>query len=137
MLIGTEFDHPLEQDVNLEETEDTPGYSAALKNAENIMKSFLYLKKLMGGADPFVNKITKVQTIDTSVASTQYTLAAGTGKILFKNLSSSDNASLFINSGEFILFPYESIELPLSGTDVVETNGHFSVIETEYKMGKG
>ncbi len=136
MVIQTEFDGLLEEDIILEETDNAVDYASILKNSENIMKSFLYLQKVMGGASPFVNAVLKVSTVNTSAESTTYTQNAEAGLIVFKNIDSTNNASIFFNDGEYVLFPYESIELPITEATTLKTNGKFSIIESEYKLGK-
>lgn len=137
MLIQTEFDNPLEEDVFFEETEQTQEYTNILKNSENILKSFLYLKKIADANNPYVNSIIKMDTIDTTSGKTGYTISAETGKILIKNISSTDSYSIYFNGGEFVMFPYETLEIPVKTDSVIETKGKFSIIETEYKIGKG
>ncbi len=137
MVIETEFDNPLEQDIVFEETEQTTATEELLKNTENIIKAYLYIKKIADASSPFINAIISVNTIDTSLEKTEYIINSETGKILFKNISSSENYSIFFNDGEFVLFPYESVELPVVSTTKIETYGRFSIIESEYKLGKG
>ncbi len=136
-LIQTEFDDLLENDIILEETDKTPDYAALLKNAENMLKSYLYIKKIADASSPFVNSIVKVSTIDTTLEKEEYVLNGETGKILLKNIHSADNCSIFFNGGEFVLFPYETIELPVKDNTTIETKGKLSIIESEYKLGKG
>jgi len=137
MFIETDIDKPLEEDIVFEETDQSPYLEDVLKNAENILKAFLYIKKIADTSNPFINKIIKVSTINTSDQREQYQLNEGTGKILIKNVSPTESYSIFFNGGEFILFPFEKIELPVDNTTIIETNGIFSIIESEYKLGKG
>jgi len=137
MFIKTNVDSPLEEDIVFEETDQSSHIEDVLKNAENILKAFLYMKKMLNESSPFVNSLTALKTIDTTSEKTIYMQNENTGKIVFKNISSTDNCSIFINDGEFVLFPYESVELPISQSDKIETNGTLSIIETEYKLGKG
>ncbi len=137
MIIETEFDNPLEQDVIFEETEQTQDYAEMLKNSENMLKAYLYIKKIADASSPFVNSVTKVSTIDTSLEKEEYALDEETGKILIKNISPTEQYSIFFNGGEFVMFPYETIELPVTDNTKVETKGRFSIIESEYKLGKG
>jgi len=137
MVIKTEFDGLLADDVAFEETEQTQDYSELLKNTENMLKSYLYIKKIADASSPFVNSVIKVDTVDTSISKAEYNIDNETGKILLKNISTTEQYSIFFNDGEFVLFPYESIELPVISTTKLETNGKFSIIESEYKLGKG
>ncbi len=50
MVVHTEFDNPLEEDVVFEETDETQSFEDILKNSENLMKSFLYMKKMFSAA---------------------------------------------------------------------------------------
>ena len=136
MVIETEFDDILENDIVFEETEQSPDYAQILKNSENILKSFLYLKKITDSSSPFVNAVVKMDTIDTSGEKVLYSQNEETGLILFKNTDALNNGSIFFNGGEFILFPFESIEFPIKTTTTLEINGIFSILESEYKIGK-
>ena len=133
MVIPTEFDDILENDLILEETEQSEKYADVLKNSENIFKSFLYLKKLMGASTPFVNKILKVETILAPALAT-VTILDTTGKILLKNTKTDANSSFFVNDGEFILLPTESAEIPIDNTYKLEIIGNFSMIQAEYHI---
>lgn len=137
MVIETEFDGLLEDDVIFEETDQQLDLAETLKNSENIMKAFLYIKKIVDSSSPFVNAVIKVSTIDTTLGKEEYVLDINTGKVLLKNISTTDSYSLFFNDGEFVLFPYESVELPVTEITKLETVGRFSIIESEYKLGKG
>ena len=132
MLIETEFDGLLEDDIVLEETNQVSSYEEILKNSENLIKSYLYLKKLMNASTPFVNAIVKASTIDTSSNTVEYVKDESTGLILVKNIDIVKSFSIYINEGEFILFPYESIEIPTAGLDKLELNGNFSILETKF-----
>lgn len=135
-LIETEFDGLLEDDMILEETDQALDYAQILKNSENILKSFLYLKKIADGSSPFINAVTKMDTVDTGGDKIIYTVNAETGLVVIKNVSSVANGSIFFNDGEFVLFPFESIEFPVLQTSKLELNGAFSILESEYKIGK-
>ena len=137
MVIETEFDGILEDDVIFEETDQQQDMAETLKNSENILKAFMYIKKIVDSSSPFVNSVIKVSTIDTTLGKATYSLDLETGKILLKNISTTESYSLFFNGGEFVLFPYESVELPVVATTTIETVGRFSIIESEYKLGKG
>lgn len=137
MIVTTEFDNPLEEDVVLEETEQTMQFSELMKNTENILKAYLYIKKIVDASNPFVNKVIKADTINTTDGKSQYLLNENTGKILIKNISPTDSYSIFFNGGEFVLFPFEKVELPVDSETIIETFGMFSIIESEYKLGKG
>ncbi len=137
MVIQTKFDNPLEQDIVFEETDETQQFEDILKNAENIIKSFLYLKEMSNASSPFVNSVIKMTTIDTSQEREEYQIDELTGKVFIKNISSTENYSIYFNNGEFVLFPYETLEFPVKEETVLETKGKFSIIESEYSLGKG
>ncbi len=137
MLIQTEFDNPLEDDIVFEETEQTQDYAEILKNSENMLKAYMYIKRIADSSSPFINKVLKVTTVDTALGKEEYQMMAETGKILIKNVSTTESYSIYFNDGEFILFPYENIELPVEIGTKIETQGRFSIIESEYKLGKG
>ena len=136
MVITTEFDDILENDIILEETDQVLNYADTLKNSENIIKSFLYLKKITDGVNPSVNAVLKMDTIDASEEKTVYLTNTEAGLILIKNTDALFNGSIFFNGGEFVLFPFESIEFPIVETSVIELFGKFSILESEYKLGK-
>ena len=46
MLIKTDFDNPLEEDIAFEDSGNTQSLEEVLKNSENILKSFLYLRRM-------------------------------------------------------------------------------------------
>lgn len=50
MVIKTEFDNPLEEDVVFEETDQTSDVEDILKNSENLMKAFLYMRKMFSSS---------------------------------------------------------------------------------------
>jgi len=135
MLVETDFDGLLENDVIFEETDQTLDYKEILKNSENIIKSFLYLKRVTDGTNPYVNSVLKMDTVDFA-EKTAYTPHVNTGLILVKNVSALVNGSIFFNGGEFVLFPFESLEFPILSTSVLELSGNFSILESEYKLGK-
>jgi len=136
MVVETPFDNPIGNDIVLEETDNSEEFKKLLQNSENIIKAFLYLKKIFEYSSPFINRVIKMNTIDTSKEKAVYEVAPNTGKILIKNIDSNSSHSIFFNGGEFVLFPYESVEFPIVETDTIETQGLFSIIETEYKIGK-
>ena len=137
MLIQTDFDSPLENDVVFEETDQTQDYSQILKNSENVLKSFLYLKKIIDSSSPFVNDVVNVTTMDTHIEKERYNFSIESGKILIKNIDATENWSIFFNDGEYVLFPFETVELPFKINTKLETMGRFSIIESEYQLGKG
>lgn len=132
MVVETEFDGLLEDDIILEETDETSSYEEVLKNTENLLKSYLYIKKIVNSSSPFVNAVIKAETVDTTASRTEYVTNQDTGLVLIKNIDTVQNFSIFINDGEFVLFPYESIEIPTAGIVKLETKGTFSILESKY-----
>lgn len=130
-IIETEFDGLLEDDIVFEETEEVLKYKDLLKNAENMYKSILYLKKLMSSGNPFINNIIKMNSVSNSEKTT-YSIDVKTGLIVLKNTSELDSAEIFLDGGKFLLFPFESIEFPITSSRMLELKGDFSMIESEY-----
>lgn len=134
--ISTGFDQPLENDVILEQLDGkAPAVQTTLKNAENVYKSFLYLRK-MYSSFPARSNILDMKTINN----TDYaplTIPEKATEILLNNFS-ANNAGIKINSGEYTLQPGEKIVLPLVAPDstvapaisgdTVELNGNISYI---------
>jgi len=132
MLIETEFDGLLEEDVIFEETDQSPGFVEIMKNSENLLKSFLYLKKMFN-TTPLLNRILKVQTVEETQKSL-ITQHADTNVMMVKNVS-DQNSELFINDGLLVLLPFESFEFPIDGTYKIEVSGKLSIVESQYKIG--
>ncbi len=130
--IVTDFDNPLEEDIVFEETEELLSLENTLKHSENIMKSFLYLRKMFGSS-PIMNKIIKVSTVE---ATSEQTIVpdAETNVVMIKNLS-DQLFSLKLNGGELVLLPYETFDFPLEGITTISFTGHGSIIETKFILG--
>ena len=129
--VVTEFDDILENDVIFEETENSMEMQDVLKNAENIIKSTMYLKKLVG-MSPVFNKLVKVSTLETT-AETTITPDAETNLILIKNLIDLP-LTLKINGGELVLLPFETFDFPVEGITSITMVGKASIIETKYRL---
>jgi hypothetical protein len=132
MLINTEFDNPLEEDIVFEETDETPSFEDILKNSENLIKSFLYLKKMFSSA-PELNTVYSFQTIET-IELAEIDIAEDTNVIMVKNVKDS-NSSIFLNGGELVLLPFESFEFPIHEDDVLEFIGRISIVQTKMTIG--
>jgi hypothetical protein len=134
--INTSFDQTVEEDVLLEQLDgQAPAVQTTLKNAENVYKSFLYLRK-MYSEFPARKTIIDMQT----ASYTDYTVVeipTKTNMILVNNYS-GQTAGIKINSGEYILQPGEKQEFPLIcpdttvvpavAGDVLELKGDISYI---------
>jgi len=131
MVITTEFDNPLEQDIVFEETDETQSFEDILKNSENMLKSFMYLKKLFNGT-PLLNKILKLETIEYS-EKTLYTIEPTANMVMIKNVDNV-NGSMFLNDGELILLPFESFEFPYIQGAQIEVQGKLSIVQSEYNI---
>ncbi len=132
MIVETAFDAPIEEDIVFEETEQTQDYAEMLKNSENMLKAYMYLQKLMKATIPFVNSIIKVETL-IAAEITEVAIEEDTGKIVLKNIDTEGFASFYIDGGEFMLFPSETIEIPITSAYKLEIKGNFSLMQTEYK----
>ena len=132
MLIKTDFDNPLEEDIVFEETDETPSFEDILKNSENLIKSFLYLKKMFSSA-PELNTVYSFQTIET-IELAEIDIAEDTNVIMVKNVKDS-NSSIFLNGGELVLLPFESFEFPIQEDDVLEFIGRISIVQTKMTIG--
>lgn len=113
--INTNFDQPVENDVTLEQLDgQAPAVQVTLKNAENVYKSFLYLRK-MYSSFPAKESILDIKTVDyTDYASV--VIPENSTEITINNFSGS-NAGIKINSGEYIIQPGEKITLPVVSPD--------------------
>ena len=130
--IKTAFDNPIEQDVQLEQIDNKPpAVETTLKNAENVYKSFLYLRK-MYSMFPKKETIAKADTKNyanyTTIDKPLYA-----NKILLTNLD-SDVVYIKINGGEFGILVGQTIELPIvpkddeENGDSIELKGKISYI---------
>lgn len=132
MIINTEFDNPLEEDIVLEETDETLSFKNVLRNSENMLKSVMYLKKLFT-MSPTFNRVVKVSTIDAT-SDTAIVPDPETNVILVKNITDS-NFELYLNGGQLILLPFETFDFPIDGIDTISCIGNGSIIETKYTTG--
>lgn len=132
MIVNTEFDGILEEDVIFEETDESPSFKEILKNSENLLKSFLYMKKMFN-TSPMLTEIIDVNTIETSVK-TEHTIVGGANMVMVKNIS-SNNLELYINNGLLVLLPFESFELPIKETTTIAVLGNASIVQSKYIIG--
>ena len=134
--IVTEFDQAVEIDVALEQIDGAaPAVQTTLKNAENVYKSFLYLRKMYSN---FPAKTT-ITGMDNVVYAT-YTVVTvlDDSNIIVVNNHSDLSAGIKINGGEYILQPGEKESFPLVAPDatvvptvsgdILELNGTVSYI---------
>ncbi len=113
--INTTFDSPIEEDVLLEQLDgQPPAVQTTLKNAENVYKSFLYLRKMYSN---FPGKETILSMNTVSLASyTPLTISERATHILVNNYS-ANTAGIKINGGEYILQPGEKMTFPIIAPD--------------------
>ena len=134
--INTRFDDPVSDDVALEQIDGKePAVATTLKNAENVYKSFLYIKKLYTGS------LSSAKVLDMgNIANSEYstiTIPDGAQNLRVSNTSATD-AFIKINSKEYKMQPSEIIELPIVapndtivpavGGDLLELKGEMSYI---------
>ena len=131
MVVKTKFDAPLEEDVILEQTENTQNITDLLKNAENIFKGFLYLKDMYSSAPTF-NKIVKIEYLD-GVSNKEIELNPDANFIVFKNGKKDDSEIYYNNNDKLVLYPYEQFDLPLFKDDKVKVSGTLNVIQIKYE----
>ena len=134
--IVTEFDQAVEIDVALEQIDGAaPAVQTTLKNAENVYKSFLYLRKMYSN---FPAKDTIISMATVSYGSyTIVSIPEKSNKIIVNNYSAS-SAGIKINGGEYILQPGEKESFPLVAPDptavpsvagdILEINGIISYV---------
>ena len=121
-VINTRFDQDVEQDVYLEQIEGKePAVATTLKNAENIFKSFLYIKKMYTGSLSSA-KVLAMGNVSNS-AYEVIVIPEDVQNLRVSNTSGSAS-SIKINDGEYIMQPGEVIELPIvpPSTDVATEN---------------
>lgn len=108
--INTQFDQELSSDVSMEEIEGGSGSIVdTLKNAENVYKSFLYLKKMYGGSLSSA-KTTGVGNVSNSVFEA-IEIPEDTSYVRIS--SQSQGAELRINGGVYIMQDGEILSIPL------------------------
>jgi len=132
-VIKTPFDDPISEDVTLEQTEnETMPYDQLLANAENILKSFLYLKDLYSSA-PVFNKIVKIQKFE-GANDTPVEIDTEANLVTIKNLSDSVSEVKYNDNEPLVLFQYEQVDIPIFSGDTIQLNGDFNVIQIKYEV---
>lgn len=112
-VIKTRYDDELYNDVILEQIDGKdPAVATTLKNAENIYKSFLYLKKMYTGGLSS-GKVVKMGTITSAGAYVDVTLLEDTTTLKVSNVSAANSAFIELNGEEYQMQPLEQITLPL------------------------
>jgi len=121
-IIKTRFDQEVNLDVALEMVDGKePAVATTLKNAENIYKSYLYIRKMYTGS------LSSAKVLGVgNVSNSEYeTITIPEDALNLRISNTSNSASSFkINDGEYIMQPGETIELPVvaPSTDVAAEN---------------
>ena len=129
-IIQTEFDDPIAEDVALEEAKEID-YKDIMANAENILKAFLYLKRLFSSA-PVFNAIVAIGLYEGDHQ--QITINPEANIVTIKNIDNTQGNVVYNNMDPLILMPYEQIDIPLRRGDTLETSGKFNVIQIKYEV---
>jgi len=115
LAITTSFDDSVENDVILEQIDgQTPPVETTLKNAENVYKSFLYLRK-MYSMYPSRETILSMSTVSLGDYSS-VDVPEGANYIIVNNYS-QDNAGIKINGGEYIILAETKETFPVIAPD--------------------
>jgi len=132
MFIETDFDKPLEEDVVFEETDTANDTKTLLKNSENLLKSFLYLKEMFSSSPTF-NKIIKIDYFD-GVSDEEINVSPEANLIVFKN-GKDDSSNIYYNDNDkLVLHPYEQMDFPYSEGDCFKVGGTLNVIQMKYEI---
>jgi len=125
-VIKTPFDGTIQEDVQLETIDGKPpAVQTTLANAENIYKSFLYLRKMYSFFPEIEQSLGAFNGNYGDYVQLQ--LPVGANIIRFKNLSDSDNAFIKINGGEYVLLPHEMEEIAFVANTTDEVNTKIEV----------
>jgi len=109
--INTGFDQTVPEDVFLEQIDGKePAVATTLKNAENIYKSFLYIKKMYTGSLSSA-RVVAMGNVDNAVFET-ITIPPEAIDAIFRNTSTTES-SIRINGVEYKMSPSETLNLPL------------------------
>ena len=134
--INTAFDQTVDQDVILEQLDgQPPAVQTTLKNAENVYKSFLYLRKMYSQFS--AKEVLLDMHTETYAAYTAIVIPEKSNYVIVNSYSGAA-AGIKINSKEYILqagekerFPIispDSTSTPVVVGDVIELNGAVSYI---------
>jgi len=132
-VISTRFDDTVEESVSLEQIDNKPPpVQTTLKNAENVYKSFLYLRD-MYSMFPQKEQVLTVDTINSDdYVSVDKPIYAN---FIILNSIDPDNISYVkFNGKEFAINPLQIIELPIipktdsDDGDALEIKGKISYI---------
>lgn len=117
--INTGFDQDIDLDVALELIDGKqPAVQTTLKNAENVYKSFLYLKKLYS-TFPSSRNILGMNTINNATLA-QVITPELTNIITVNNISNA-NTIVSINGGQYTMTPGEKVDFPIIAPDTTSS----------------
>ena len=113
--INTQFDQSVEQDVALEQLDgQPPAVQTTLKNAENVYKSFLYLRKMYStypNKETIMSMGTQTDTVFVPIA-----LPEGSNYVVVNNVG-QDNVTVRLNGSEYIMLPGQKEKFPVLSPD--------------------
>ena len=127
-VIKTKFDGTIEEDVQLEQIDGKPpAVETTLANAENVYKSFLYLREMYSMFP------SKIQTLDAYTSSSSdyksLNIPKNVNRLMVTNTSSDTNLNLRFNgSGEYVILPLDKEKIEIIATTDSETG-----TQVEYK----
>ena len=131
-IIKTKFDGAIEEDVSFENSEEVVDIEETLKNSENILKGFMYLKEMFSSAPTF-NKIIKINYIKDGNKE-KLTIEKETNLITFKN-NKDDTSEVYYNDNDkLLLYPYEQLDIPIFEGDEIKITGTLNVIQMKYEV---
>jgi len=112
-VINTQFDNPLEEDIALESV-DSQNVVDTLKNAENVYKSFLYLRKMYSyfPAKETIRSMGNVSSTDF----VQISIPENCNYATIENFGTA-TASVKINGMEYIMNPGSKSRFPIVAPD--------------------
>ena len=114
-VINTQFDQEIDLDIALELIDGKPpAVQTTLKNAENVYKSFLYLRK-MYSMFPTKETITGMHT-ENYASYTVIAIPENTNYIVVNN-SSASVANIKINGMEYVMSAGEKEKFPIIAPD--------------------
>jgi len=132
-FIQTPVDDQLVNDVSLEAVANPETYQDILGNAENIYKSFLYLKKMFSSS-PNLNKILSIQKID-SRDETTIEVNSEASIVVVKNIDDQDIYVTINDNDSLTLFQYEQFDIPVEPNITIKVKGKSNIIQVRYEIG--
>jgi len=131
-VIDTKFDNILENDIALEHSKGVETIKDTLKNSENILKSFMYLKEMFSSA-PVFNAIVKIDYIDNGDKQ-EIDISDEANLLTFKNNKDNNSEIYYNDNDKLVLYPYEQIDIPVFKDDTLKVTGTLNVIQVKYEV---